>query len=298
MKSIHSFVGYTLVSLIGLLLVSSCETIINPELEQTASVVVVDAWLTSQPKAQNIKLTLTQTYFDNTLPPAISSATVSVSNETDGRVFNFIEDGTTGIYVWIPSSPTDSIGKTEDVFSLSVIVGQDSYYATSKLGRVPTIDSVTFKFEKGTGFFDDRYTASFWAQEPEGKGDTYWIKSYRNDSLKLKPTDINVAFDAGFSEGGDFDGVSFIPPIRQGISAPINNGDTVYVELLSINKQAFNFLFEVTLQTDRPGGFSELFTSPIANVSTNIFNVIPNGKRAVGFFNVGSLSSAGKKLVK
>lgn len=52
---------------------------------------------------------------------------------------------------------------------------------------------------------------------------------------------------------------------------------------------------EVKIQTDRPGGFSELFASPLSNVSTNIVNVSGN-RKVLGFFNTSAVSSAGKRL--
>ncbi|MEQ9209842.1 MAG: hypothetical protein RLN96_08370 [Pseudomonadales bacterium] len=44
------------------------------------------------------------------------------------------------------------------------------------------------------------------------------------------------------------------------------------------------------------GGFSELFATPLSNVSTNIFNENPNGKPVLGFFNVAAVSALGKKF--
>ncbi len=308
MKSYSRFAKYFfLPSLAGFLLFASCETIINPKLESTVPLLVIDAWLTNQPKEQRINLSQAQAYFDNSLPPAVSSASVSVKNETDGRVFNFNEKGKTGNYSWVPSNATDVIGKTGDQFSLSVMVGQDVYKAISKMGRVPAIDSINFTFEKARGFLPDYYNAQFWATDPKGKGDAYWIKAWRNDTLLLKPGEINLAFDAGFSERGNIDGVTFITPIRQGISpfdtddngtllSPYNIGDSVYVEIHSLTVEAFDFLNEVVIQTNRPGGFSELFASPIANVSTNISSTNPTGKKAVGFFNVGAVSWNGRRL--
>jgi hypothetical protein len=75
-------------------------------------------------------------------------------------------------------------------------------------------------------------------------------------------------------------------------------GDTLYVEIQSISLAAFNYLTQVNIQTNRPGGFSELFSPPIANVPTNIMNLSSNGKKAVGFFNVAAVSGRGKRLVK
>jgi hypothetical protein len=177
------------------------------------------------------------------------------------------------------------------------------------MGRVPPIDSVTFFLEEDDLFQPGSYLAEFWADDPAGTGDTYWIRAFKNGQILNKPSEISVAFDAGFSNGGNFDGITFIPPLRTSINpfeenendevvSPYIIGDSVYVELNSITEEAFNFLSEVRIQTDRPGGFSELFAAPIANVPTNIRNINVNGRTALGFFNVAAVSGAGKKLVQ
>ncbi len=94
------------------------------------------------------------------------------------------------------------------------------------------------------------------------------------------PDEINIAFDAGFSEGGNIDGLLFIPPIRDTINpfdeedneflSPFADGDDVEVEIYSITNEAFIFLNEMALQINRPGGFAELFATPLSNVPTNI----------------------------
>jgi Domain of unknown function (DUF4249) len=287
----------------------SCETIIDPDLEDAPPILVVDAWLNTQPGTQVIKLSQTQPYFDSGKPVGASGATIRVTNDTDGRAFLFAEDaGKKGLYQWNPATASELIGKTGDRFSLEINYGADQFVSTARLGRVPQIDSITYTFEEGNAFFPDSYQAEFWASDPVGPGDTYWIKAYKNDTLLLKPSEINIAFDAGFTAGGNFDGVTFITPIRLAINpfdtdendvflSPYLPGDSVYVEIHSISPAAFNFLNEVVIQIDRPGGFSELFASPLANVSTNINNSNPNGKKVVGFFNVGAISGAGKKLI-
>jgi len=184
----------------------------------------------------------------------------------------------------------------------------ESYESFTKMGRVPVIDSVTFTFQEANSFQPDSYIAEFWAKDPVGSGDTYWIRATKNDTLLNKPSEINLAYDAGFSSGGNFDGITFIPPIRSDINpyvedankkqlSPYSAGDSVYVEINSISVSAFNYLQQVVTQTDRNGGFGELFSAPLANVSTNIDNTKENGKKAVGFFNVAAVSGNGKKLL-
>ena len=61
---------------------------------------------------------------------------------------------------------------------------------------------------------------------------------------------------------------------------------------------AFDFLSQISIQTNRPGGFGELFAQPLANVPTNLRPTAANpNARVVGFFNVAAVSGNGKRLV-
>lgn len=312
MKKIHSVTRSFLGSVVfgGLLLLSmGCETIIDPKLAPAEPVLAVDAWLNNNPEKQTIKLTSTQSYFDSSPLQGVSGASVTVKNLTSGQSYNFQETGSDGEYSWLPSTPKDNLGKVGDVFRLELKAGGDEYKADARIGRVPVIDSIAFIYQPPSGIVPESYVAEFFAIDPKGKFDTYWIKAWRNDTLLLRPSEINLAFDAGFSEGSNLDGVTFITPIRRAITplvtdadgnfvSPYNPGDSVYVEIHSISLQAFNFLTEVTFQTDRPGGFQELFAAPVSNVGTNIVSVKSGGKPVVGFFNVSAISRLGRRFKK
>ena len=173
---------------------------------------------------------------------------------------------------------------------------------------MPPVDSISFTFEEEDGPFPEGYFAEFWSRDLAGAGDTYWIKTFKNGVYQGKPDEINIAFDAGFSNGGSIDNLIFIPPIRFGVNsfeenedgelqAPFLAGDSIYVELHSITNEAFYFLSEVAFQTNRPGGFAELFATPLSNVVTNI---LPSDEKVevVGFFNVSAVAGNGKKLIE
>ena len=300
-----AFLSPLLMAIIAL----SCETIIDPTLEDADPVLVVDAWINNRSEPQVITLTRTQGYFDDAPLSGVAGAQVKVTNTSTGAVFMFIPSATPGAYVWEPEGAGETIGVSGNKFSLQVTADGQEYRSNASLGRVPVIDSITFTFQPGGSFFPDSYIAEFYAVDPPGKGDTYWIKAWKNDTLLLRPSEINLAFDGGFSEGGNIDGVNFITPIRQAINPAVTDkdgrplspyviGDSVRVEIHSITRQAFDFLNQVAIQTDRPGGFSELFAAPMSNVGTNIINIDPKGKKALGFFNVSAIASAGKRLRK
>jgi hypothetical protein len=303
MKSYHSYKNLLLVFAVAFVF-SSCEDVINPELEKAQPILVIDAWLNNLPGAQQIKLMRTQPYFENVLPPGVSGAVVTVEDEK-GKLYSFIESES-GVYVWTPVGD-EVFGEVGLNYKLTVKDGPDTFVSESRMGRTPVIDSLTFYLEPGGQFLDDLYLAEFWSTDLSEIGNAYWIKTFKNGNQLLKPNEIVTAYDAGFSKGGSFNGVTFIAPIRRAINpfdeaedgtfeSPYAVGDSVYVEIHSVTEAAFNFLNEVRIQTDRPGGFSELFATPLANVSTNIKNTAANGAKVVGFFNVGAVTGSGRKF--
>ncbi len=305
MKIVSQIIGTLLVASVVLM---SCEDVINPDLQEAKAELVVEAWLNNKPGDQVINLMMTQPYFENATPPGVSGAVVTVQ-DSEGEVMNFIEDPKQkGYYRWSPSTPGGTFGQIGREYRLTVSLNGELFESYSYMGRVPVIDSISFNFEEETTFYpENSYTGEFWARDPAGSGDAYWIKTYKNDTLLNKPSEIILAFDAGFSPSGNFDGVTFIPPIRTSINpfnedkdgnlvSPYLPGDSVYVEIHSITYETFTYLNEVVIQTNRPGGFGELFSSPLSNVSTNVFNANPKGSKVVGFFNVASVSGLGKKV--
>ncbi len=311
MAALNQNFSKLIVGFIVVCFLTACETTIYPTLEHADPILVVDAWINNLPGKQTIVLTQTQSYFDNTLPTGVSGATVTVT-DSQGRIFNFVEDtSTAGNYVWTPTG-SEVFGKIGQSYSLKVIVKGESFISSSKMSRVPPIDSITFDTTKQTGSNKTVIRGQFWATDPVGPGDTYWIKAYKNGVLLNKPAEINYSYDAGFSAGGETDGVTFITPIRRGINAqdkdtssgatgnlsPFKLGDSVNVQIHSITLASYNYLDQLVTQTDRPGGFSELFAKPLANVSTNITNANTAGSAVVGFFNTAAVSSLGKRYVK
>ena len=290
---------------IGIVL-GACEDQINPALEEVDSVLAVDAWITNQPVEQVIRLSSTQPYFDTAASP-VTGASVRVSG-SGGDIYTFLEDEReAGAYYWTPPVTGQGFGTVGETYALQIDTDGQSYTSTTQLNPVPPIDSITYELTEANAFFPETYIAQFWATDLPEVGNAYWIRAYRNGALLNRPDEISLAYDAGFTRGGNFNATVFAQPIRNSIN-PIdgdgdgsflpsyNRGDSVYVELQSISDAAFDFLTQVAIQTNRPGGFAELFANPIANVSTNITNTDPNGPAVVGFFNVAAVSGLGTRI--
>ncbi|GAB2989860.1 hypothetical protein GCM10027284_03000 [Cyclobacterium sediminis] len=286
----------------------ACDTEINPTLNPAAEVMVVDAWLNDKNETQKIFLTISQPYFDQSSPEMVEGASVSVKDLSSGETITFVE--TDAYYGWEPGDEEFLVVGHQ--YQLLLEVDGKAYTANAGLGEVPEVDSVQYTYNpKDINFKEPYFTAEFMASDIPGRGDAYWIKAWKNGVYLSKPSEINIAFDAGFSSTQTMDGVLFNQIIRKDFVNPWDEnpekensllppyvvGDSLYLEIHSIDPMAFEFLSGVILQTNRPGGFSELFATPLSNVISNIYPVSEESSIKVqGFFNVSAVTSGGGKL--
>ena len=262
----------------------------NPEL-------VVEAWLNDQSEPQTIILSQSQDFYDNRLPTPVEDAQVVVSVLEDslpvGLPFIF-EHQDSGRYVWIPQ-PGQTLGEPGTVFGLGIQIGENQYASVSEMSRTAIIDSLSFQFEEEQIGLDEGLYGQIYARDQVGIGDAYLIRTTVNDTLLIRPNEVNVAFDATFSPGTNTDGIAFIFPIRfsvnrtddDGAVVPLVSGDNVAVEIIGISQEAYLFLRILNEQVNN--GQSGLFDLPVANSPGNIFN-LDTEESVLGFFNVGAVA--------
>lgn len=279
------FYLYTLGTLLTVAwLLSSCETVINANIDSAPAQLAVDAWLTDQPGEQQIRLTLTTNYFNNAQPAPALSASVTVGDNT-GRVFQFTDPDNDGVYSWKPASVRDTtrIGVIGRTYGLNIVYQGENYVAAAQMPRIPPIDSLTFIKDKVSPVStEEGYRAQFYATDLPGAVDYYYIRFYRNGQLQNRPQDIELAYDGAFRGSANTDGLVFIRPIRQSIN-PENlfaMNDTVRVELRTLTVDGYIFWELLRGQLQNAG----LFATPPSNVPSNIRNQKTGGPVAVGYF--------------
>jgi len=270
---------------------SSCEDPIDLELDEGKSQLVVDAFISDSPGQQLIYLNKTTSYFDNTSSVTVSGATVSVSDD-QGNQYLFQDQGD-GVYAW--GSSTDIMVTTGNKYTLSVTAEGEEFKAESMANPVPTMDSLSYEFREEDPFFglDEGYFAWFNAIDIPGREDFYWIRVWRNDTLQRDPSRIIVSTDGAFT-GNGADGFFFILPIRESINdfdRPYTLGESVKVELRSIDNLTFDYLLDI--QTQMNNADNGLFAVTPENVNSNIKNVNTNSSvKALGWFSVSSVQRA------
>src|SRR5690606_26411953 len=128
------------------------------------------------------------------------------------------------------------------------------------LKRVPSIDSLKYQSitlpikpenSPQTGFL-----AQFFATDFPGEGDTYLIRSLKNDTLRSKSNEYTLSYDGGLSSVNKTDGMVFLQPVRMGINSGLFvHQDKVTVELYALPLDAYFFLSQPKAEPNNGGIF-------------------------------------------
>ena len=266
---------------------SSCEDVIDLDLDNGKNQLVVDGFVNNDTSMQVIRLTSSAPYFSNVATPGEDGATVTLKGPNN-TIYNFITDGE-GNYEYNPKTlgVIDSVGFE---YKLEIDYKGKTYISTSVLNPVPVIDSMPYDFEPSGFGTEEGYYTQFYARDFAGRKDYYWIKPFRNGKpVYDDPTFIILSEDATF--GGDAgDGLVFIVPFRAIITDqddPFVLGDTSSVELHSLNSDAYEFLDQLVNTSCNDG----LFAVPPSNIRSNIFDAAGNPQDEVlGLFSLSAIS--------
>jgi hypothetical protein len=260
--------------IISILVFAACTKVIDFDLKDSEPRLIIEALITDKPEPQIVKLSLSGKFYGaNTTPPA-EGATVTLF---DG--FNTISLSETkpGIY----TTPNTFQAITGRTYYLTVNYDNKEYTASAKMN--PSIPFDTIKIDYGFSFIRNevdttRRAILFTGQEPPTKGNVYMWWYYING--KLETDTLREAFvnDDSFVNGTYFNDFSFFEFDK----SLVKTGDTVKVEMFSINKGYQDFHFALLTETDFRGF---LFDGPPANVQTNITG------GAFGWFECAGVSS-------
>lgn len=291
-------IKFSIFAALSILALGSCTDVIDVETAPAENLLVVDAWINDQAEPQTIHLTQSQPYFDSQLSEGVVGAAVAVES-SEGKKFEFIDQGN-GDYVWTPSAEGE-IGAVGTSYTLTIGWNGEIFTSQTTQFGAPPVDSITQEFREDDLSGPDGIYTQFFARDLPGRGNTYWIKTFKNGEFLNKPSEMNLAFDASFSAGSEVDNLIFIPPIREatnripdengdddGDVPPWAQGDEIRVEIHSISNEAFDFLFLAREQMTN--GDNTIFAVPLANTSGNVENAT-TGKSALGFFNVAQMTA-------
>lgn len=253
-----------LFSLFCVLFLSSCEDVVNLDLETGQTRIVVDAeilWFKGTAgNEQTIKISKTAPYYNNTTPK-VSGAQVRVENST-GTVFTFNETEP-GIYVC-----TNFIPVLNADYTLYVQAEGQSLTATEKLTSVTPIDRVEQAIVPDFGG-EDVIELTFYYKDPADQVN-YYLSDYKSEFLIYPEYELT---DDDFFNGNE-------------ITTRFNHedmkaGNTVDITHRGISKNFYNYM---NLLLEIYGGSP--FSIPPGNIRGNIVNTTDANNFAFGYFRL------------
>lgn len=271
---------------------TACEDKIDLDIAPGKSYPVLDAWLTTETGPQTIKFTMSVPFTDNSPAPIINDANITLLDETIGKSYAFAFNKDRYSY----DAGNTPIGVVGHAYKLHIEYKGEIFEAYDTIKRVPPVDSITLKFKTKEEAMSGKegYYATMHAKDIEGgPTDYYWIRSYRNDTIRRLRDAFSI--DGSYDEGVS-DGATFILPITESITdydKPFQLNEKVIVKLRSVTKRSHDFLTQVDQQVNAGGMFAKV----LENVKSNVNNITPSGKtKILGWFGASAVSRAEKPI--
>lgn len=227
-----------------MLLMGSCEEIIDVNLKNASSKVVIESFITNDSNPLMVKITESQGFFDQSDFVPVKKAVVQL--EYLNKKEMLIERGG-GYYI---SAKTKGVpGQT---YSLNITSAGTTYGATVELPPAVPIDTIYFQ----PGIFkSDSLNVFVEFTDPSATENYYRLKLYRNRRYAVN--DYYLVTDA-FSNGG-----KMVLPVYYRYFAP---QDTVTIELLNLERCTWKY-FKGLNETIQQGVNSQAPGNPDSNFS-------------------------------
>ncbi|MEM9671187.1 MAG: DUF4249 family protein [Cyclobacteriaceae bacterium] len=270
-------------SIVLLLLSVACREEITLDLPNDDPRLVIEGFVTywEESLEQNgaqVSLSTTGNYYDTDVSNPVSSATVTIRDDSTQQLYNLVElENSPGLYV-NNDIPIDS----GSAYTLSVEYNNEIFEGSGTVLPVAEVDSFTYRYLEDLLFLDDGYYFFFSGRTPKERGINYYrFLIYEDDSLYNSREDILVQSDEFLNEQID---------TLQLANYAFELGDSVRIEMYSLNPVIFDYYSQLQELLFNDGG---LFSGPPRNPTTNLRNITNPDNPPLGFFQVSSALSGG-----
>ncbi|WPR71227.1 DUF4249 domain-containing protein [Flavobacterium sp. NG2] len=261
-----------LIALLITLFLSSCEEVVNIDLDTATPRLVIEASIKwkkgTTGKEQKIKLTTTTSFYSSQIP-TVSGAIITVKNSSN-TTFNFVEIGKTGEYLCTNFTPV-----INEKYTLNINLNGVNYTATETLKSVAPIEEIVQNNEGGFTGKDIQLKTFF--TDPAAETN-YYLYQY---SYTDKITQSFYGDEDTFFQGNRFFSLSQ--------SDEIKKGDEITVTHYGISKTYYNYMN--VLISIAGGGGGGPFQSPPATVRGNIINATNKDNYPLGYFYLSEIDS-------
>ncbi|MBC7948934.1 MAG: DUF4249 domain-containing protein [Chitinophagaceae bacterium] len=256
-----------LILFLSVILLTSCEKVINLDLDSGEKKYVIEGVLTDQPGTTKVLISQTKDFDEDNNFPGVPGATVSITES--GGTTTLLTPTSSGVY-----EAPNLVGVVGKDYTLSVSVNGSSFTAVSTMSTRVNLDSifVTDEFL----FTDTRKIVNAVYKDPPGRGDNYRFIQYVN---RVKENKVLVQND-DYTDGRMVTAKLFYFSDDEDDVGIINSGDTVRIDMLCIDPAVFRYWF--SLDRSATGGSGQATPSnPVSNLQGG----------ALGYFSAHTLQT-------
>jgi hypothetical protein len=236
-------------SLILVLLLGSCQRVIDVHLNSNRSKYVIEGLVTNQSNSWSVSISKTKDFSADNSFPGVSGATVTIEN--NGTIFPMAE-ATPGVYAFAGVA-----GVPGSTYNLKVILDGVVYTSSSTMPQPVSLDSIYVSNDQLT---TKRFTAVF--KDPRGVRNYYRGIQYVNG--REEPT-IFVANDE-FTDGLKMVTTLNFTNNTNDTTRDIKTGDLVRIDLLCIDSAVYNYWFSLNNDASGDGTIASP-ANPVSNIT-------------------------------
>lgn len=254
------------ISIVTSFLFTSCEEVIELDLNQHEKRVVIDANLfVGENNYNKIRLYYSAPFYADGYEE-ISNATVLIKNISSSETYSFTYD-VNGYYVNNNFNP-----EIDATYELEVAIADNVYTATSKVWIAPEIENV--EQINDAGFTGDSYELRFYYQDPKETEDYYLAQT-----IDTEENDFSVSSDQ-FTNGNLISDLYFADEEQL--------GETIFYALAKIDKNYYNYLNKMFSNAASAGN---PFATPTGTLKGNIVNTTNTEDFVLGYFHIAKRNS-------
>jgi len=265
------------------ILLGSCQEVIELDLPNSDPQLVIEGELirwVEDPERDYAQVTISATgnYYDEEAFTPVSEALVQIEDLNAQQVYDLpLQENQPGVY-----QSREIPVMLGNQYQLRVEYEGNLYQAEGTVLPVAELDSFSYRFREETLLLEEGYYFFFSGRTPKERGINYYrFKIYEDDSLYNEPEDYLIQSDELLQ--ADIDTLQLA-------NYAFDLGDSVRIEMFSLNKDVFNYYNQLVELLFNDGG---LFSPPPRNPDTNIINVSNPNLPPLGFFQVSSALDGG-----
>lgn len=251
---------------------ASCEEVVDVPLDTAAPRLVVEATIYWQKETtgnnQSIKLTTTNDFYSNVVPPA-NDAVISMQN-SENVVFNFTELSDTGVYAC-----DDFVPVLNETYTLKIIYKNETYTATETL--MPVVPITKIEQNDNGGFAGDQIEIKAYFDDPANITNYYLFEYAYPKEVK---SNYSVTYDE-FFKGNQFFSINS--------NEDYVSGEILKISHYGISQSYYNFLNIILSLSGENGGGP--FQTPPATIRGNIINTTNSANFALGYFSLSEVDT-------